>query len=252
MAASSARNRAMWPLWCLLAVAAAAQVGVASLRPPPSVRVDALPAPPPLGVLEVLALGQRDALARLLMLWLQAQDYQPGISVPLRRLDYARVEAWLARILALDPAFGYPLLVAARLYGEVDDPPRQRRMIEFVRRAFAAEPATRWQWQAHAVYLAKHRLHDLPYALALAEELAAAPDPERAIPTWARQLHVFVREDLGELEAVKILLGGLLESGEIDDANERAFLSWRLADLERRLAAGREAQADPSARSPKE
>lgn len=240
------------PLLALLGAAIAAQLVVAMQRPPPVARLVALPAPPPRAVLEVLALGQPDLLARGLMLWLQAQDYQPGISVSFKALDYSRVEDWLARMLELDAGFDYPLLAAARLYGEVDDAVRQRRMIEFIRRSFRARPDARWPWMAHAVHLAKHHLHDLPYALTLAEEIAAVPR-HYAIPAWARQLHIFVREDLGELDSVKVLLGGLLESGQVSDPNERRFLSWRLADLERRLAdQARAAQPGSPARSPSE
>jgi len=239
------------PLLVLLGVAMAAQIAVAVQRPPPAAQLAALPAPPPRAVLEVLALGQPDLLARGLMLWLQAQDYQPGVSVPFKALDYRRVEAWLERMLELDPEFDYPLLAAARLYGEVDDAARQRRMIEFIRRSFRARPAARWPWMAHAVYLAKHRLRDLPYALTLAEEIAAVPQRD-TIPAWARQLHIFVRENLGELDSVKVLLGGLLESGAVSDPNERRFLAWRLAELERRLDDERAGQAGLPARSPSE
>ena len=40
---------------------------------------------------------------------------------------------------------------------------------------------------------------------------------------------------MGELESAKVLLGGLLDSGQITDPHERWFLSQRLAELEARL-----------------
>ncbi len=189
-----------------------------------------------MNVLRVVALGEPALLARLQMLWLQAQDYQPGISLPLRALDYRVVETWLTRMLELDPGFDYALLAASRLYGEVDDPPRQRRMIAFVSQAFDAAPAARWRWLAHAVYLAQHRLHDLPLALALARKLADAPGGA-VIPDWARQMHIFVLENMGELDSARIMLGGLLASDAVTDAHERAFLTSRLHELEARSGA---------------
>jgi hypothetical protein len=224
-----------WPVFVFLAAALALQVWWASNRGAPTARAEALPAPPSLAVLNVVSLGQPEVLARVLMLWLQAFDYQPGISISFRDLDYARVEAWLARILDLDPQFQYPLLAASRLYGEVYDPEKQRRMLAFVAARFDEDPARRWQWLAHAVYLAKHRLGDLDYALSLARQLANA-DAGAAIPNWARQMQIFVLEDMGELESAKVLLGGLLDSGEISDPRERWFLSQRLAELEDRVA----------------
>lgn len=219
----------------MLLLALAAQIYAGSQRMSPAAIVADLPPAPSLATLRVLALGEPTVLARLVMLWLQAFDYQPGLSIAFRALDYSRLEIWLDRALALDPTLQYPLLAAVRLYGEVADEERQRRMIGFVQRHFAADPARRWPWMAHAVHLAKHRLHDLDLALALAAQLAAVQaDP--AIPNWARQMHIFVLEDMGELDSARVLLGGLLDSGEITDPHERWFLSQRLHELETRKA----------------
>lgn len=220
-------------LWLLLASSLAAELALAWTRPPLTAHPERLAAPPSGRALTVLAFGEPAVAARLLMLWLQAQDYQPGLSLPLRELDYAVVEAWLTRMLELDPGFDYALLAASRVYGEVDDPARQRRMIAFVQRAFENAPAARWRWMAHAVYLAQHRLHDFPLALALARQLADAPGGA-AIPHWARQMHIFVLEHMGELDSARVVLGGLLAGGAVTDAHERAFLTARLRDLESR------------------
>ena len=222
-------------LVALLALALCAQLAISAWRPAVSAVASDLPVPPRAGVLQTAALGEPGVLARFGMLWLQAFDYQPGISLSFRDLDYGRVEGWLACFLALDPAFEYPLLAAARLYGEVADPPRQRRMIAFIRSAFADDPAARWRWMTHAVFLAKHRLHDLDLALDLARELAAV-DEAAPVPGWARQMHIFVLEDMGELDSARVILGGLLDSGRITDPHEQFFLSQRLAELEARLA----------------
>ena len=54
------------------------------------------------------------------------------------------------------------------------------------------------------------------------------------VPLWARQMEVFILEDMNELEAARIVLGGLLESGQIRDADELRFLRRKLEELERR------------------
>ena len=233
-----------WRVAAVLAAALAAQLLWAGSRAGPQVRIAALAPPPPAAVLRVAALGEPALMARLMMLWLQAYDYQPGVSLSFRALDYGAIETWLTRMLELDPTFQYPLLAAARLYGEVDEPVRQRRMLAFIARAFAADPARRWPWMAHAVFIAKHRLHDLPLALDLARALARADDGG-AMPHWAKQMHIFVLEDMGELEGAKVLLGGLLASGEIKDRHERWFLSERLGELERRAAEHKGAVTPP-------
>ena len=189
-----------------------------------------LPAPPSKNLVSLASLNTPIFAAQVMMLWLQSFDVQPGISLSFRELNYARIEAWLSRILALNPDGQYPLLSAARVYAEVQDPARQRMMLDFVATEFERDPSQRWPWLAHAVYVAKHRLHDIDYALSLSERLAAHQD-NTAIPSWARQMQIFVLEDMGELESAKILLGGLLESGQITDSHEQWFLSNRLAEL---------------------
>lgn len=215
-----------------LPLALAAQIAWQAALPAPQARAEDLPPAPPVEHLRLLAFGEPVTAARLLMLWLQSFDNQPGVSVPFRALDYGRLGEWLERILALDRRSQYPLLAAARLYGEVPVPEKQRVMTEFVYRAFLEDPARRWPWLAHAVYISKHRIGDLELALRYARALAEHTAPGEA-PAWARQMHIFVIEDMGEIAAAKVLLGGLLESGEITDPNELRFLKWRLAELER-------------------
>jgi hypothetical protein len=77
--------------------------------------------------------------------------------------------------------------------------------------------------------MAKHRLRDVRLALAYAEAIARKA---RNASNWARQMRIFILEDLGELEAAKVLLGGLLASGEVTEPKEIHFLMERLKELE--------------------
>jgi hypothetical protein len=220
------------PILLLGALALLAQIAGYVQQPRAQAEAVDLPDAPSAAVWRAASFGDPIALSKVTVLWLQAFDNQPGISIPFRRLDYARVEAWLDAALTLDPRGQYPLLAAARLYGEVSDAPRQRRMLEFVHRKYLEDPARRWPWLAHAVLVAKHRLKDLPLALKFAQTLADTPN-NSAVPTWARQMNVFLLEDLGELESARILIGGLLESGVITDEHELNFLNERLKSLRR-------------------
>jgi hypothetical protein len=216
--------------WALAGVLAL-QLAFAALQPPPSASAEALAAPPPPAVLSVASLGDPIALAQMLTLYLQAFDNQPGVSIPFLQLDYARVESWLDRILELDPRGQYPLLLAAQVYAQVPDADKQRRMLELVYRHFLTDPERRWPWLAHAAIMARHRLEDLPLAVRYAQALrtrATAP----TVPSWARQMEIFLREDIGEYEAAKALLGGLLAEGTVTDPHELAFLVERLKQLE--------------------
>jgi hypothetical protein len=216
------------PAWVLglLAASLAAQLLWHGTRPAPQREAQALPTAPRAEVLRVASFGENAAAARLLMLYLQGFD--------LRGLDYGRLVGWLRATLALDPLSAYPLFAAARVFAENPDPAASRAMLEFVHQEFARDPDRRWPWLAHAALLAKHRLKDLP----LARRYAAAIERQtrsRDVPLWAKQMEVFILEDMDELEAARIVLGGLLERGEIRDPNELRFLEQRLRELEARV-----------------
>jgi hypothetical protein len=185
-----------------------------------------LPPAPRAEVLRLSALGEDAAAARLLMLYVQGFD--------LRELDYGRLTRWLGAGLALDPLSAYPLFLAARVFAETPDPAASRLALEFIYQEFARDPNQRWPWLAHAALLAKHRLKDLPLARRYASAVqrqTTSPD----VPLWARQMEIFILEDMNELEAARILLGGQLEHGGIQDPNERRFLEQRLRELEQRV-----------------
>lgn len=221
------------PAWILpvLVIALLIQIVWQLYRPEPiAQRVD-LKSPPTIEMLNVMSFGDSVALSKLTMLWLQAHDNQPGISIPFKQLNYTTLTQWLGRILELDPRGQYPLLSAARVFGQVPDANKQRQMLEFVEQEFYKDPNKRWPWLAHAAFVAKHRLKDQKLALQFAESLAKKATAEN-VPSWAKQMQIFLLEDMGEIESAKILLGGLLESGQITDQNEKTFLYKRLQELE--------------------
>jgi len=224
------------PRWILLllAGAVAAQVGWQSLRRGDAPAANDLPPAPSAAALRLAAFGETAALARIAMVWLQAFDSRGDNAIAYQRLDYDRLTSWLRAILATDPRSGYPLFAAARVYAENADADKARRMFDFVFEEFARDPNARWPALAHAALLAKHRLNDL----ALARRYAAAiqrQTTDASIPSWARQMEIFILEDMNELQAAKVMLGGLLATGRIRDPEERRFLQGRLAEIERRL-----------------
>lgn len=194
------------------------------------VQAEPLPFPPSAAILRGMSLGEPELLSRLLMLWLQAFDNQPGISLSYAELDYDRVEAWLAVISELDPRSQYPYLAAIRLYAQINAPEKRRQMYEFVYRAYLQAPTRRWRWLAEAAIGAKHKLGDIELAYRYARALREQ-GPAVQIPGWARQMEIFLLEDLGEQASARVLLGGLLDSGQIEDPAELLFLKRELERL---------------------
>jgi len=209
----------------------------------PGYTVKAQPLPPPLSAqaYRLISLNEPLVVAKYLNLWLQSFDTQPGISLSYQQLDYSRVIAWLDTILALDPGSQYPMLVAAHIYGSVHNGEKQRQMTEYIYQQFLKNPQQNWRWLADAVIIARHEIKDTSLALKYASALAAQPaGSHTSIPYWAKDLKIFVLEDLDEIAAAKVLVGGLLESGEISDAYELRFLTQKIASLEKKLMKDRQ------------
>jgi len=199
-------------------------------------QISSLPAPPATSVLRVISLGEKTALAKMLMLWLQSFDAQGGQKIPFRQLDYSVLLAWLQVIVDLDPRGQYPLMAAARIYTLVPDRHKQKRMLEWIYREFPRDPERRWPWMAHAAILAKHRLGDLGLALKYSQIISDNSD-NKAIPPWARQMSIFMLQEVGELAAAEMALRALLDSGTVTNPAEKRFLEDELRKTREKIAA---------------
>ena len=229
-AANAVSRRAPRAVLLAVLLALTAQLLWQASRPIVHARAQDLPPAPALATLQLAALGDPVALSRATMLYVQGFDEQAGISIAWRDMDYRKIIVWLQRVLDLDPRGQYPLLAASEVYGAVTDPAHARLMLDFVYARFAEDPNHRWPWLAHAALVARHRLHDLPlarrYAAAIRQQATGAN-----VPPWARELEVFIAEDMNELDSARALIGGLLRSGQITDPHELQFLSERLDQL---------------------
>lgn len=227
------------PPWVIFILVAgfSAQLGWQAWRSATLVQTSDLPPAPSAFLLRAASFGEPELAARVAMLYLQAYDLRGDNAVPYQRLDHARLIAWLRAILETDARSGYALFSAARVYTENPDPAKCRAVLEFLHEAFELDPDRRWPWLAHAALVAKHRLGDLTLALRYARAVDRKARDPRA-PLWAKQMEIFVLESMNELEAAKVMLGGLIAGGLVRDPSELRFLQERLKQLERRSSRG--------------
>ena len=231
-----ARPLSAIPVWIIvlllagLAVQVTWQVGRSG---PEAHRIDLPPAPSPL-LLRAASLGEPELAARIAILYLQAYDLRGDNAVPYQYLDYARLIDWLRAIVQTDPKSAYALFSAARIYAENPDRAKCRAVLEFLHETFEHDPERRWPWLAHAALIAKHRLRDLPLALRYARAIDGSVRDPRA-PLWAKHMEIFILEDMNEIVAAKIMLGGLIASGRIVDTSELLLLHERLEALKEKL-----------------
>ena len=218
----------------IFVLAFATQIWVRASHPLPVPRAVDLPTPPGSNTLAIASFGDPIPLAKMLMLYLQAFDYQSGDRTPFQALDYGKLQAWLTQILRLDPNGQYPLMAASRLYADVPNETKKRQMLEFVYQEFFKDPGRRWRWLAQAAAVAKHELKDLP----LARKYAAAIQQNATgedVPLWAKQMEIFILEDMNELETARIMIGGYIEKGLVKSPGELRMLEQRLKEIEERV-----------------
>ncbi|MBF0420632.1 MAG: hypothetical protein HQL78_10770 [Magnetococcales bacterium] len=220
------------PAWVtlFLALGLAGQLFWGSLRPSPSAKAEELSPPPSQGLLQLAALGDHVVFARILMLWLQNVDNQPGLSIPFRHLDYDKMAQWLEVVLAMDPKSDYPLFAALHVYAGIPDPQRTRIMLDFIHRQFPLHPEQRWRWLALAAVSARHRLNDPQLALRYLDELLPQVQQGR-LPQWVLGIRLSLLQATGQLESARQLIGGLLYHQEIRSPTEIRYLSDWLEKL---------------------
>ncbi len=193
----------------LLALGLALQIGAKIISPPPRANAEDLPPAPSMAALRLASFGDPVALAKALMLYLQAFDYQSGSTVPYRdpRLRPARDlahEDSRARPRRANTLFS----PQAGCMRKVPVEAKQRRMLEFVYRQFLLDPN-------RSLALARS-CHG--HRQAQAQGSAACPPLRSGHPAVRRGRQ---RSPLGEAD-------GDLYSGGHERAGNRPDDRWRL------------------------
>ena len=204
-----------------------------------------VPGPPPAAAAPLLTLGDEQLFYRAGAFGLQNMGDGGGRIVALADYDYHRLDAWFRLLDGFDPKAHYVPTLAGWYFGQTSEPADLRQIVAYLTTVGARDPARNWPWLAQAVYLARHRLHDLPLALEIARHLAGLAGT--AAPLWVQQMPAFVLAQVGEREAARDLLRTILATDRDLPADERAFMH-RLLD---RSPAGSDAPAAPASAAPR-
>ena len=191
----------------LLAILLAAQVALAVALHDATRLAPLVPPPPPAPALTLFALGDAQLAYRLGGLALQNFGDSGGRATPLADYDYDRVIGWIEALVRLDGRAWYVPMLAANYYSQTPVAADARAILGFLERHALARPAVRWRLLAHAVQIARHRLADLPLALALARRLAALEI--ESMPIWTRQIPAQILAEMGETEAARVEIEAL-------------------------------------------
>ncbi len=219
------------PLYLFLTLALLAQfVFHWSSVAPKAVPITEYGTPPTHNAVRLLSFADYELASKFLVLRLQAFDNQPGISIRFQELDYFELGDWLDLVVKLDERSEYPHFLMAKLYSDVFERNREYIALEWVRRHFANRPNERWEWMLHSTNYMKHFIKDDELALIYARELREKTDPKK-VPSWVRQVEVFMIENAGQFESAAAILAKELESGQITEPQEFIFSLSRLESL---------------------
>lgn len=186
-----------------------------------------------------LSLGSDQLFSYLLLLRVQLHDNQQGRHVNYSHLNYDTLSDWLLTLDEVNPASDYPAFLASRVYSNVDDEKKIRKMVAVIETLFNKNPQLHWRRMTEASLLLKHQLHDLPGALRIAEKIASLPDTI-SMPFWARDMKLILLDELNQYESAQILISSMLQSGQIKDEDEIRFLRNRLLKIQQSLSENRQ------------
>ena len=225
-----------WLLPCLL-LALLLQTGwhYSAERSAAPAQIKPLNAPANPEFYRLLSLGSQKLMSYLLTLRLQLHDNQLGRNIRYRYLDYDVLSQWLMALYEMNPQSDYPAFLASRVYSQVKDKNKIRKMVMLVDALFDKNPLQHWRRMTEACVLAKHALNDLPLALKLAQKIANIPSSVN-IPYWARDMKLVLLDDLNELESAQLLISTMLQEGDIQDPDEIRFLKARLLRIQQKMS----------------
>lgn len=225
----SIKNIPKW-LIAFLVLALVTQIAYKYLSHQSNFKFKQLSSPLPSKIYSLLSFGEDRAISKALLVQLQSFDSQDGKKIKYSNINYDNIIKWLDVYSELDPKSEYHLLLASQIYSMAPERKKKLQMLNYVYRKFHDNPNQYWKWLSQSALIAKHRLNDTELALKFAKAIRVHATGEN-VPPWARQMEVFLLENLGEYRSAEIVLGGLIESGVIKDEKEKIFLLQKLSEL---------------------
>lgn len=187
------------------------------------------PVPTPRGAL-MMTLSDAQFSYRFGAITLQGLGDYGGQVTPLKDYDYGRLEKWFWLLHELDPASNHVPMLAAYYFGAARDPEDAAVVVRYLATIGQNPAGNKWRWLVHAIFMARHRLHDLQLALDLAYKLSKMEPVGDTLPQWAYHMPAFVLEEKGDQEAARKIVEDLLTSSRRFHPNEVNFMKDYLVD----------------------
>jgi len=188
------------------------------------------PAPDRTGAV-IMSLGDEQFSYRFGGLTIQGLGDGGGRVVSLKDYNYTLLGQWFRLLNELDPASNHVPMVAAFYFGGTPVPSDVGIVVDYLAAIGSSPVGNKWRWLMQAVFLARHRMHDLDRALELAYRLARMQPIGDDLPLWARQMPAFILKETGEKEAAREIMEHMLAESTADiHPNEINFMKGYLIE----------------------
>jgi hypothetical protein len=166
---------------------------------------------------EAFSLGDHQAYFRLKTLDLQMAGDTFGRTTALKDYNFPLLKEWFFFLDTLDSKSNFAPSIAAYYFSRTQNPPDVIYTLDYLEAHADKDPSTKWWWYSQAIYLANSVLGDKERALQIAKKLRVA---EGDLPLWARQMEVFIQEDLGNKDTAEAIMCEVLSGASEKEMSE--------------------------------
>jgi hypothetical protein len=156
-----------------------------------------------------------------------------GEMQPLKNYNFNNIASWLFLLDRLDSHSNLMPILAAYYFGATQEPTpdKIRPLISYLEMVGKRPEREKWRWLVQAVYLARHRLNDMPEAYRLAQELAKVYRP--GMPAWTLNMKALIAADMGDKETAYALMLEILRdsSGALDPVEIRFMMEYTCENI---------------------
>lgn len=189
---------------------------------------------------QVLSLGDREFLFRILAMNLQNMGDVFAGFVSLKKYDYQRIYQWASRLDELNEQSRLVPSLVSYYYANNDNQADLIFLVKYLDEHASKNIDKNWWWMFQAIQIARIGVRDFDLALKLANKLAS----NNAIdaPLWTKQMPAFISKEKGDdCLAFQVINKILIESENntrpisVDEMNfMRHFIGERLKSLKQK------------------
>lgn len=185
-------------------------------------------------------LGDEELAYRSLALTVQSFGNSTGQVVALKDYNYKNLGTWFDLADSLNSRSNYVPFLAGYYFAANQNPSELMPVIDYLRRIGTYPDAEKWRYLGQAIFLARHKMNDMPLALQLADELSKTYKP--GMPAWTLQMKAIIASDMGEKEMAYNLMLDTLQNQS--DGMDPAEINYMVDEICNRILTPEKKRAD--------